>query len=221
MRSALSPTTTREAGFTLLELLVAVTLLGLLTIVLYGSLHFGVQVWARSEDALDSTNRIRDVRTMLARDLTHAYPLLVSTDSVHAHIDFDGAADSVTFLAPDEAMPGALDRVQIKLEANAADTDFMRRSTLELSTRSDQRTTVLLRHVKGLSFSYYGLDPGEAQPNWRREWRNKTRLPLLIDIRIGSLEGPKDVWRELLVAPRLSSDVGCVFDPLTKDCRGR
>ena len=44
-----------ERGFTLLELLVAITLLGLLMAALFGGLRLGTRVWETADARLDSS----------------------------------------------------------------------------------------------------------------------------------------------------------------------
>jgi prepilin-type N-terminal cleavage/methylation domain-containing protein len=47
-----------EAGFTLVELLVAIALLGILNIALFGSLRFGVSAWGRGTARADAAAEI-------------------------------------------------------------------------------------------------------------------------------------------------------------------
>ena len=211
----------RDAGFTLLELLVALAVLGLLSLVLFGSLSFGIQVWQRSEDALESANHVHNVEAALFRDVSRAYPLYALIAPGHAKIDFDGTEDSLIFLTPDDTLPGALDRVTIKQEASDDGTVVTRSSALELSAQAGTQDTVLFTHVGQLRFSYFGADASGKPSAWRDEWRDRTRPPSLIRIEIAFTNRPEGFWPGLVVAPRLSSDAGCVFDPLTKDCRGR
>ncbi len=214
-------TANQEAGFTLLELLIATALLGLLSVVLVGSTRFGIQVWARSESAIADSNQIRRVQMALSEELSRAYPLFIASGTPDAHIDFDGGADRLTFLSPDRGLPGALARTRLFVETAENDTELVSTSALELSTGAASSKTVLFRGVKALSLSYFGSDKDGEPPSWQSDWHGKTRLPSLIRIRI-ALEGQqKKVWPDLVVAPRLTADVGCVFDPLSKTCRGR
>ena len=63
-----------EAGFTLLELLVSMTLLALLAIAMFGSLRFGARAWDRSEAHGAGMEQVRLVQQLLRRDLEQAYP---------------------------------------------------------------------------------------------------------------------------------------------------
>lgn len=221
MNSPLSDRREQEAGFTLLELLIATALLGLLSLVLLGSAQFGVQVWARSEGAISGSNSVRRVQITLSEELARAYPLFVGSATSGAHIDFDGASDRLTFLAPDHTLRGAMARTSIMTEEGEEGTNLVSTSALELSAGSPSDKTVLFRGVKSLSLSYFGSDRDGEHPSWRNDWRGKTKLPSLIRIRIAFVDKQKASWPDLVVAPRLTADVGCVFDPLSKTCWGR
>jgi len=52
-------------------------------------------------------------------------------------------------------------------------------------------------------------------------WTLPSRLPRLVRVKIEFPDGDARFWPELLVAPRIDVDVGCVYDALTKRCRGR
>ncbi len=53
-----------QAGFTLLELLISMTLLGLVFVLLFGGLRFGMRAWEHgttTTDAVDSTRLVQDL----------------------------------------------------------------------------------------------------------------------------------------------------------------
>jgi len=207
----------REAGFTLLELLVAMVLLGLLTMALFSSMRFGVQVWARSQHALSGTNQLHQLQTALSDELTRAYPMF-ETSGTEAEITFDGTSQTMSYLVPSTNVPGALERVFVDLQGEPGDADLVRTSQLELGGQLHR--TVLAKHVTSFTLAYFGK-LGDQSALWQKEWRHRTKLPELVRVMLESSDGSRLTRREFVVAPRLKSDVGCVFDPLTKSCRGR
>ena len=64
-----------DQGFTLLELLVAITLLGLLMAALFGGLRLGARVWETGETRLDASARVQIVQDFLRQRLAEALPL--------------------------------------------------------------------------------------------------------------------------------------------------
>jgi general secretion pathway protein J len=204
-----------ERGFTLLEMLVATTLLGLLTIVLYGALQFGLRSWKRSEEVSVRTNIVRQVQASLTTDLTRAYPEVLHDDPTRKPVDFEGTHNRMRFLTPSPTVPGALDRVVVSMTSGS---DVLTRTTsLELGAPAHPATKILLRHIERIEISYFGPAEGEKDAQWQDNWHDREFLPRLIRIRAELSHGGQ--WPDLVIAPALSADATCNFDPLTKDCR--
>ena len=215
-----------EAGFTLLELLISMTLVGLLMAVVFGSLRFGAHAWERSEAQNSGTDEIRLLQTKLRHELERAYPFFVVTDPTRASIDFNGTTEELIFLAPMANALGPAARARIKV-ARTPEGDGMRfvlteRPELSLPDESEgSQTEVLLFGLTGLEFAYFGKEMLDESPRWHESWQGQTRLPQLIRMRAEFPRGDRRVWPELVIAPRISADVSCVFDLLAKFCRGR
>jgi general secretion pathway protein J len=204
------------AGFTLLELLVTMSLLGLLTMVMFGSMRFGVQVWARTGTDLTAANDARKAEAVIAADLSRAYPLY-STTGTTAEITFDGEAHRIRYLTPSQ-MAGALETVALEAIGDGEAQDLIRRSRAELARSNEDHRKTLLTRLRAVTFWYFGAPRDGDKPAWSPEWRHQTRLPELIRVAIALKDGSIHVF---VVAPRLTADAGCVFDALTKSCRGR
>ena len=215
--SGLSPLRA-ESGFTLLELLVAMTLAGFLSLVLFGGLHLGRRVWEASETATANADRVREFQTDLTRALQRAYPELISVDATHARIDFAGEADRLTFLTEGGDGSGQMSRITIARDPNS--DVIVETIAPELSDRAQARTLTRLRHVASLAFDYFGAAEQGKTPNWFSAWPNKFALPSLVRIRV-TFSAPQAHWPGLVVAPRIAADVSCQFDALTKTCVGR
>jgi general secretion pathway protein J len=206
----------KEAGFTLLELLISVTLLALLSLVLFGGFRFGTHAWDRSESATAGDNQIRHAQDAISYALARAYPELQTADPKDPHIYFDGEPGAVTFLGP--AGDGSLSVITLSRQ-NAALTMTV---TPELA-RDPRRQTVnrkLLDNVAAFDLAYYGAARPNDPARWYPVWRDTTRLPLLVRIRATlARRGPS--WTEMVVAPRIAGDVNCDYDSLAKFCKGR
>jgi general secretion pathway protein J len=209
-----------EGGFTLLELMVSVAVLGLLSVLLFGSLHFGTQVWARAEGAAADSNTVRAVQTLLSNELDHAYPMFLNRNASDPHVDFDGTVDSVSFLAPDKIVAGALRRVSVHLGGGEG-RGLVQDSQLELAADAQPKREVLLRNVQSIAISYFGPAAPNMPPTWQDRWQDRKSLPMLVRIHAFFSYSNAPPWPDLIVAPRISTDVGCVYDSLTKGCRGR
>lgn len=203
-----------EAGFTLVELLVSMALLAILSLALLNGLHLGVQVWRRSEETLAQENHVRAAKNEIGALIQQLYPEYVVQQSGSGSVEFYGTTDQLTFLAPDQYIPGSLDRVEI---ARVDDTLVVSRSP-ELADRAEPQTHVVLRAIKGLSIFYYGTADSRSRAQWTKQWVGRDRPPALVQLHIDT-GGSEPV--ELTVAPRAEADMSCSYSALTQYCEGR
>ena len=90
----------REASFTLLELMVSMTVLGLLSVMMVGGLHFGARVWERTESAAQDQGRVAAVQAVLRRQVAQMQSQQVRGTDRRPRIAFEGTAGRLVFVAP-------------------------------------------------------------------------------------------------------------------------
>jgi general secretion pathway protein J len=229
-----------EAGFTLLELLIATTVLAFLSLLLFGGLQFGTRVWEKTETSTSAMNRVRAAQQILSDELMRVYPFFVSS-TVDNYVDFDGQEQHVTFLAPSNDFHGAMDRVTIASVPGRDGMSVVMSTSPELAAVPSGRRRTIIGGLKWFQISYFGPPTAaphtatsataltaraaapaatqSAPPQWTSVWKGQARLPMLIRIR-ASLTN-KSQWPDLVITPRVDVDEGCVFDEVTKYCQGR
>lgn len=213
-----------EAGFTLLELLVAITLMALLSVVLLGGLRFGARVWEESERHNTRGNEVRNAQMHLREKIEQAWPYFDTTDPTKPHVRFRGDSQSLEFLAPvpPDLAPGGYAEVEVVTASKDGMLRLVMQSRPELAAAEGmQHREVLLDGLLELKISYFGADASSIAPAWHDEWQDQKRLPGLV--RIDAAFAPEDGrhWPSFIVAPKIEADVSCAFDPLTHFCRGR
>ncbi|CBE69557.1 protein of unknown function [Candidatus Methylomirabilis oxygeniifera] len=85
-----------EAGFTLLELLISLTIVALIFVAVLGAIQIGVKSWEGGEARAEESQRNRTLVDTLARDLTMIYPLRVKEQDKDVMV-FHGKSDSLEF----------------------------------------------------------------------------------------------------------------------------
>jgi general secretion pathway protein J len=198
-----------EGGFTLLEILVAVTLLGLLMAALFGGVRLGVRAWEASETRLDADARLTAVQDFLRERLTEAYLPETSVAGVEAGPGFQGEPDRLSFvtLMP-EHLGAGFDRMLLALTAASDGSDLsVEWWPAELgedpaAARDALRSRVLLAHVAELRLAYFGTPEPDRPPAWSEVW-SQPLLPLLVRVQLRFADQDGRRWPDLIVRPMI------------------
>ena len=153
------------AGFTLVELLVAIVLLGLITTLLVAGLQLGTASRDRVVQASDELEDLRIVETFLRPRLIQALPFVSGSRRDLPQVRFAGDENAVRFLVSSvfrDSASGvrelrvALDRTPTSMSLVVYDTPWVAdRAPSDAITERH----VLLDAVTAIAFSYYGANP--------------------------------------------------------------
>ena len=78
-----------ESGFTLIEMLVSVTLVALIAVGLWSVFGISVRSWSRGTEFIDKTQRHRSILDKVRKQIASAYPLNASADATLAEMPVD------------------------------------------------------------------------------------------------------------------------------------
>jgi len=187
-------------AFTLLELLVAMTLMVVTAACLYTALYTGFRAKRSASSAVEPTALAVNAIELMKQDLYGVLPAAGTLAGAFVGTDthgLDGAdTDSLEFYtthiyADDDQIVGGLGKIELTLEqytdANAIDDRqsyrLVRKVTTNLlSPRTiEPQEQVLCRNVRSLNLRYYDAD------GWRDEWdstADANSLPLAVEINI-------------------------------------
>jgi general secretion pathway protein J len=211
----------KDAGFTLLELLVAITLLAFLSVGLVAGLRFGTEVWRKAETKNVDTGALRTAERVLTASIARIYPKFVSTVPGQGSIDFAGGQRSISFLSTASAT-GHILRNRIEAVSDGHGLALGIATVPELARGNAGATTqALLRRLASVEFGYYGTVRGTKGPAWYKIWQGQPVPPDLIRIRVTFASHGAAHWPELILQPRIAADASCIYDALTKFCVGR
>ena len=217
----------RQAGFTLLELLIALTLLGLVAVVGYGGLRLGSRVWEAADRRADQLDEVQAAQDFLRRLLSQAYPAAEGSTPGRMRVLFDGSSERMGFLAPAPARfgGGGIYWWTLQVGSEGGRRNLQLTWSTERGGRAAPRPgtapVVLLRGIERLELAYHAVPDETRRSAWERGWRSDAGLPRLIRARVGFPARDGRVWPDLIVRPMLDVDGACVYDPVSKGCRGR
>jgi general secretion pathway protein J len=194
----------REAGLTLVELLVALAVLALVSGLLVTGLHSAATGWPRIVRSNADNEEREATRRMLTRLFAEIYPARLDKAG-GGFVEFAGGRDRMDFLAPLARRFGTDDIVRYTLRFHG--------DGLRVAWRLDRRAEAGEENVIAAAaeeiipdwregaFAYYGPVEAGGEPQWSTRWKERKALPLLVRLHF--------VWRgraeELVAAPLITA----------------
>ena len=187
----------REAGFTLLEVLAALVVLGFIVAGLSQGLQFGLGATARQERRSAQRGDIEAVDRLLRRVVTHLDP---GTGRDPNLLVGDG---NQMILASDlgDGGPGAgLAAIGLAVDGRALVLTWQPvRHVIPLAPQPAPRRIVLMTGLERLEVSYFG-QTGTEPPAWHRSWTQKIP-PLLVRMRLVFTPDTGQRWPDIVAGP--------------------
>jgi general secretion pathway protein J len=215
------------AGITLIETLVALSILSLISIFLFSGLRTSSALWSRYEDRSNQISRIVMAQDLLRDLIEQTYPAMPKTTDGNARVMFEGTAQGMEFITtlPQHVSPGGLHRVRLARDGSDAVTFAWAppdEDPLAPTTRVGPSASriKLIEKAREFKLTYYGRQEGEQDRGWHDDWTAQRALPELIKISL-KLPDNESAWPPQIIAPQIDIDARCVYDPLTQGCRGR
>ena len=201
------PDSRPQAGFTLLEVMISITLLALIVLMLYGSFYLGEKAVAKAQENSDQNQSLRTFEEFLGGYIRSAYPYRVSTRD--ATVYFFGDDRSVEFVSALSTSLGGRGMSKIRISSDLAGD---RGATLTLEEEMPVRvgdkgggggyrnSIVVAEGLRGFRIEY--LDPGTGPPgqtgdeSWVDAWDGgeKRALPRAVRLIYHGGRGEEIRW---------------------------
>ena len=191
--------TRQTPGFTLVELLVAATMMSVLFVGLGAHLRAGLTVWQRATTTGERIQRQRVGLERLQRDLANAFLYDARGTSygdtqgslLHPQLDSDGLA-YFTVLQGVEALP-SVRFVTYRCGESGGVAGFWRtsQSLADVRARREAVPELLLPECDQFSLRYAVPSTDAAEPlSWREQWNDAEKsLPRLVEVTVHARSG--------------------------------
>jgi general secretion pathway protein J len=219
----------RQAGFTLIELVVAMALLGTMMLLLYSGLTFALKGWDAGDANGQRTTDRRIGENFLRRELSELFPMRWK-DPMTLKLAFEGEAQRLRFVSsrPAGLSQGGLSLVGLEVEPDASSRArhlVMRRAMPDDEARDfaplerTEQRSILIADIDSVVFSYFGSETDFADPRWMDAWTFVGRVPMMVRLRMKSSDGT--VLPEMVVHIILGEEAGCLENSFQRVCRPR
>jgi general secretion pathway protein J len=217
-----------QSGFTLIEIIVAMVLLGAMMLMLYSGLTFALRGWDAGDTNGRRTADRRIGENFLRRDLIELFPMRFKEPAL-VKFAFEGEAQRLRFVSsrPAGAATGGLSLVGLEVEHDAAGKSrhlMMRRAmpddeAKDFAPLERSERTLLIADVDSVAFAYFGSENDFAEPKWLDAWPHVSRIPQLVRMRVKTADGTQ--LPEFIVRMAIGEEAGCLESSFARVCRPR
>ena len=209
------PNSELNDGFTLLELMVAVTLIAVMAVGTWRAIDICVRVWLRGIEAIDDSQRERSTYDLVRKQIASAYPLFPSPTSSSSATGstgtqnttavrstsassipvFSGGETSLRFVTPNSLM--SADSMGLVLATYEAEIDsndniaLVQRESLYTGQGVNDggfiSSVPVFFNLKECLFEYYDAGDANNPGEWLTEWDTAARRRLPAAVRISML----------------------------------
>ncbi|AKS40869.1 prepilin-type N-terminal cleavage/methylation domain-containing protein [Wenzhouxiangella marina] len=209
----------QSRGFSLIEVLLAITLVGIIMALAWGGFRASIRATNSGEALIEQTNQLRITHQFVRRQLSLAQALIMEEGEEDGlQVRFIGDSDYVRFVAP---MPGYLSyggpyiqelRIEPNGETRALVYYYAMLNGYEVGEIEASEGIVLMDDVADGQFAFLGVDPEDQAPYWEDFWEDTATMPLAVSLRMDLDRGNGLTWPDL-TAPVMMDSTAQVSGP--------
>jgi len=191
----------KQNGFTLLELLVSLTLFSIISIGLYSGLSLAIKSISGGERHTKEVRHVIAIQRFLRNRLSNVQKKISKEHAGKMH--FSGQQHSLEFISD---MPQSIDQGGYVAYKIAALDKGINISLIPYPehTEEDKETSfaepVQIQDIQQIIFHYFGAKAGERKKNWHTQWLKQSSLPTLIKIELQT--NSNTLWPAIIIAPQ-------------------
>ncbi|MGR9071695.1 MAG: prepilin-type N-terminal cleavage/methylation domain-containing protein [Gammaproteobacteria bacterium] len=199
---------TRNHGFTLIEVIIAMTLLAVMMLLLFAGMRISIRNWDAGVNKMEEVGRMAAVRHFFNRQLRIVRPLQDNFSEEEPVFSFQGERQSLRFVAssPESAGRYGQQSFTVFLKKTEPGNRILVASMIPFYPSAEgeewkPEEVTILEHIDRFELFYYGALEAEEEQGWHDEWMSD-HLPGLIKV-VVAVEG-KEPWPEIIAATRIS-----------------
>jgi general secretion pathway protein J len=180
-----------EKGFTLLELIISITLLGIIVLVVMGATRLGFRSVDSGERKVESLERLRTSLSIIESQIQSEIPLTYDDEGSRKYY-FKGSRESMQFSTNSSLLNGQRGYVLASYRV-AADVDgkqalYLSENSIGMENRTETR---LLEGFDELYFEYFYTPPATEEGTWVAEWSDDATMPEKVSVHM--VQGLRDL----------------------------
>lgn len=180
----LAEKTERNSGFTLLELIISITLVAIIVLIVAGAASLGYRSFSSGEKKLNEIERLRASLIIIDAQIQSGVPLTLEDGGVKQYY-FVGEKDSLKFSTNHSIWGGQKGYVIVSYRVEIDDQGKQRLIASEYKVgMENQKETRLLEGFKEITFDYYRQDAVDEEGEWVTQWEDEEMMPTRIRLNL-------------------------------------
>jgi general secretion pathway protein J len=197
----------KDYGFTLLELLISILILGIIIVIVAGAMRLGFRSVDAGEKKAESLERFMSSLNIIDSQIQSLLPLTSNEEGNEegtVNSNFTGSRESLQFSTNYSIWGVQKGYVTVSYDVSSEDTGKpVLYATENIMGIEDSRETKLLDSFDEIYFDYFYKDPTEEEGKWVEEWTDATTLPE--KIRLHLVTGQRDL--SLIIPVRVRQSI--------------
>ena len=206
-------------GFTLIEVVIAASLLAVGLALVFASIRGAMRATERAEVQAQREERLRAVQGFMRAQITAAMPIAYQFSAETGEAKFFTL--SSTKLEFVSNMPGYLSRggpylQTLELVPGEGGQRLLFQHQMlssEGALPAEREAVVLFDGIAEASFDARTIDPSAKASAWQPQWDASAQLPPMVRLRLRFADGSRR-WPEFVAAPRLAVAVAAPLDAI-------
>jgi general secretion pathway protein J len=168
------------SGFTLLELMLSLAILGVVLLIIFGALRIGTRAWEKGEKDVEIQQRRRAVLDLIQKQIASACLYEIKTGDEAFY--FKGSETEIEFVSRSPIAPGSRSGiVYVKYSAGEGDQNekmtlvlyerdmiFMKKE--DFSSDAEEYSLKLMSGFQNLQFEYLKMAEDGSETSWQSNW---------------------------------------------------
>ena len=189
----------KTRGFTLLEMLIALTLMGLLFTALFSAFYTLSRSWDATDSRISQTEDRRLIAEFLRRQLSQAMVVKIMNDKAEKVYAFEATAERIRYAAPLQPLQhqGGIFLIELSIVSSKMGKALeMRYAPYRPELTWDEafktvEPVPIYDQLKDANFAYFGAAAEGKEAEWQDEWQDIPFYPQLVKI---DLADAQQVW---------------------------
>jgi general secretion pathway protein J len=206
-----------KRGFTLLELTISITLIGLIVLILVGAMRLGVRSVESGEKKIETLERMRTSFNILDSQIQSHIPLIyIENEEELMKYYFRGENNSLQFSTNYSIWGGQKGYVIVtyKVETDSTGKQYLSASENVVGVENN-REVKLFTGFDRIYFEYFYKDPTEEGSGWIDQWDEEDGIPEKVKLHF--VEGTIDLAFPLQIRVNRYTGTGQSFPGSSRD----